>query len=407
MVRRSPAQITADPFVRTGVPRRWALWGVLATYAVAMCGTTMPTALYPTLQDDFGLDTAAATQLFAIYAVTVLLVLCAFGSLSDALGRKPVMMLGLGASLASGVLYSIADDAPMLFAARVLSGICAGLVTGTATAYLTDLVGSPSRGAGVSSIANMVGLGSGPVLAAWLTFAVTDVPMIAFATHAVVSGLCLVLLSFGPETVPSRRLRLYPSLPLVPRFALRNFAVGGLMTLGFAVMGGCTAMTSILVVRSFDISDLRVLGLIGSLIFAATAIGQKLGGTLIRRHPLAGYAGLASGAALICVAPLLPGASAIAIYLAGLTAAGLSHGALFPVGLGIVLQDVPLEQRGSASSAFWVLGYALTAAGALGLGWVGEAIGEAQAVSWFGAAIVLSTALCAVLHFRLAKASRR
>ncbi len=109
MVRRSPAQITADPFVRTGVPRRWALWGVLATYAVAMCGTTMPTALYPTLQDDFGLDTAAATQLFAIYAVTVLLVLCAFGSLSDALGRKPVMMLGLGASLASGVLYSISQ----------------------------------------------------------------------------------------------------------------------------------------------------------------------------------------------------------------------------------------------------------------------------------------------------------
>lgn len=407
MVRRSPAQITADPFVRLGGPRRWALWGVLATYAVAMCGTTMPTALYPTLQDDFGLDTAAATQLFAIYAVTVLLVLCAFGSLSDALGRKPVMMLGLGASLASGVLYSVADDAPMLFAARVLSGICAGLVTGTATAYLTDLVGSPSRGAAVSSIANMVGLGSGPVLAAWLTFAVPSVPMVAFAAHAAASGLCLLLLGAGPETVPSRRLRLYPSLPLVPRCALRNFAIGGLMTLGFAVMGGCTAMTSILVVRAFGISDLRVLGLIGSLIFAATAIGQKLGGTLIRRHALAGYAGLAAGAGLICLAPLLPGTSAVAVYLVGLAVAGLSHGALFPVGLGFVLQDIPLELRGSASSAFWVLGYALTAAGALGLGWVGEAIGEAQAVSWFGAAIVLGAALCAALHLKFSAAARR
>ncbi len=407
MTRRIPAQTSVELSVRPDAPKRWALWAVLVTYAVAMCGTTMPTALYPTLQDQFGLSTAASTQLFAIYAVTVLLVLCAFGSLSDALGRKPVMMLGLGASLSSGVLYSLADDAPMLFTARVLSGICAGLVTGTATAYLTDLVGSPSRGAGISSIANMIGLGSGPVLAAWLTFAVPSLPMIAFTTHAVISGMCLLLLGFGPESVPVRRLRLYPSLPLVPRRSLRNFAIGGLMTLGFAVMGGCTAMTSILVVRSFGISDLRILGLIGSLIFAATAIGQKLGGSLIRRHALLGYAGLATGAALICVAPMLPGNAAVVIYLAGLTAAGLSHGALFPVGLGIVLQDIELGQRGSASSAFWVLGYALTAAGALGLGWVGQFLGEAQAVSWFGLAVVLSAACCAALHLKLSAATGR
>ena len=81
--------------------------------------------------------------------------------------------------------------------------------------------------------------------------------------------------------------------------------------------------------------------------------------------------------------------------------------ALFPVGLGIVLQDIPLDQRGSASSAFWVLGYALTAAGALGLGWVGELFGEAQAVSWFGAAIVVSAVLCAALHLKLSARSRR
>ncbi|QIV87045.1 MFS transporter [Glutamicibacter mishrai] len=373
---------------------------VLATYAIAMCGTTMPTALYPTLQDEYGLSTAASTQLFAIYAIVVLTVLCIFGSLSDAIGRKPVMIIGLLASAASGVLYAVAADAPMLFIARILSGVCAGLVTGTATAYLTDLVSSSARGASISSVANMIGLGSGPALAAFLTHFVPSTPMIAFSVHAVLSGLCMVLLALIPDTVAHRGRGLKPSLPLIPRFALRDYCVGGLMTLGFAVMGGCTAMTSILVVRAFGITDLRLLGLIGSLIFVATTVGQKAGGKLVSEKAYLGFAGLMIGTALIALAPRLHGSAAVMVYLFGLLVAGLSHGALFPVGLGIVLRRIELRHRGSASSAFWVLGYALTALGALGLGWVGQLAGESMAVTWFGITIALCSVACLLLHRR-------
>lgn len=373
---------------------------VLATYAIAMCGTTMPTALYPTLQNEYGLSTAASTQLFAIYAIVVLAVLCIFGSLSDAIGRKPVMILGLLASAASGILYAVATDAPMLFIARILSGVCAGLVTGTATAYLTDLVSSSVRGASISSVANMAGLGSGPALAAYLTYFVPSVPMIAFSAHAVLSGLSMALLALIPDTVTHRGHRLRLSLPSIPRFALRDYCVGGLMTLGFAVMGGCTAMTSILVVRAFGISDLRLLGLIGSLIFVATTVGQKTCGKLVSEKIYLGFSGLMVGTALIALAPRLPGSAAVAVYLVGLLVAGLSHGALFPVGLGIVLRRIELRHRGSASSAFWVLGYALTALGALGLGWVGQFVGESMAVTYFGITIALCAAGCLSLHRR-------
>ncbi|UYQ77537.1 MFS transporter [Glutamicibacter sp. JL.03c] len=373
---------------------------VLVTYAIAMCGTTMPTALYPTLQDEYGLSTAASTQLFAIYAIVVLTVLCLFGSLSDAIGRKPVMIIGLLSSAASGALYAVAADAPMLFIARILSGVCAGLVTGTATAYLTDLVSSSARGAGISSVANMVGLGSGPALAAFLTYYLSSTPMIAFSVHAVLSGVCMVLLALTPDTVAHRGRRLKLSLPLVPRFALRDYCLGGLMTLGFAVMGGCTAMTSILVVRAFGITDLRLLGLIGSLIFVATTVGQKAGGKLVSEKAYLGFAGLMIGTALIALAPRLQGSIAVMAYLFGLLVAGLSHGALFPVGLGIVLRRIELRHRGSASSAFWVLGYALTALGALGLGWVGQVVGESMAVTCFGITIALCSVACLLLHRR-------
>ena len=374
---------------------------VVLAYAVAMAGTTMPTALYPMLQDGYGMSTAAATQLFAIYAVTVLLVLCVFGALSDAIGRRPVLWLGLAASLSSGLLYASATETPTLFAARILSGICAGLVTGTATAYLTDLLRSTSRGAGVSSIANMAGLGSGPIFAAFLTYLVPGFPMISFATHAGLSAVCIVLLAAVPESVNPRRRGFALSLPAIDRPARRDFAVGGLMTLGFAVMGGCTAITSILIVRAFGITDLRVLGLVGSLIFAATTIGQKAGGQFVARHVGTGFAGLAVGALLIGVAPQFDISVALGLYLGGLLLAGFSHGALFPVGLAIVLRRIPPATRGSASSAFWVLGYALTAAGALGLGWVGELSDEVTAVFWFGMLIALAAVGAGLLHRRL------
>lgn len=378
----------------------WSLWAVLLTYAVAMCGTTMPTPLYPMLQDIHEMSTAVSTQLFAIYALTVLLVLCCFGSLSDAIGRRPILWLGLAASALSGVLYAAATDVPMLFLARTLSGICAGLVTGTATAYLTDIVQSPSRGASVSSIANMVGLGSGPIFAAYLTFLMPTFQMIAFVSHSVLSVGCALLLMMVPESVQTRR-KLRLTLPIIPRPALRDYAIGGLMTLGFAVMGGCTAITSILIVRAFGITDLRLLGLIGSLIFAATTMGQKLGGRFVAQHIPLGYLGLGAGSLLIGTAPLLGSGVSMVSYLVGLFIAGFSHGALFPVGLSIVLRRIPVDGRGSASSAFWVLGYALTAAGAMGLGWVGTWTDESTAVLWFGIIIALCSVAAAVLHPRL------
>ncbi|MEG2578961.1 MAG: hypothetical protein RSA54_14650, partial [Glutamicibacter sp.] len=103
---------------------------------------------------------------------------------------------------------------------------------------------------------------------------------------------------------------------------------------------------------------------------------------------------------LIAIAPRLGGGLAVTVYLVGLVVAGLSHGALFPVGLGIVLRRIELRHRGSASSAFWVLGYALTALGALGLGWVGQISGESMAVTCFGAIIALCAIGCARLHRR-------
>ncbi|GAB3619719.1 MFS transporter [Glutamicibacter endophyticus] len=363
---------------------------LLFGYAVAMGGTTMPTPIYPWLQQAYDLSTAASTQLFAVYALCVLCVLILFGSLSDTLGRRTVLWLGLAAAVGSGACYVLADGASLLFTARILSGVCAGLVTGTATAYITDLAGSSVRGAGLSSAANMIGLGSGPIFTALIATVLPGWMMAPFALHAVLCCLCAGLLLSVPETLVARWPSVSLSFPRVPRASLGDFMRGGSMTLGFAVMGGCTALSAILIVRAFGLDQIWLLGAVGSLIFAATALGQRFGARYAAAHPRCGFLGLAGGAALIAAAPQWPTGAALACYLLGLALAGASHGMLFPTGLAIVLRSIQPRQRAGVSSAFWVLGYALTALGALVLGWLSTALDERWAITLFGGAVLLT-----------------
>ena len=61
-----------------------------------------------------------------------------YGNLSDHIGRRLVMLLGLGASLIGTFLFAVAPDVLWLFGGRALTGIGVGLTAGTATAAMVD-----------------------------------------------------------------------------------------------------------------------------------------------------------------------------------------------------------------------------------------------------------------------------
>ena len=83
------------------------------------------------------------------------------------MGRRPVLGIALASSTASTIVFILAPGLGLLFVGRILSGLAAGLITGTATAALTDLAGpSGGRRASLASTgANMGGLGLGPLVA--------------------------------------------------------------------------------------------------------------------------------------------------------------------------------------------------------------------------------------------------
>ena len=103
-----------------------------------MLGTTLPTPLYVIYQAQWHFPAAIITLIFAVYAAGVLAALLLAGRSSDQAGRKPVLAVALGASALSTVVFILAPDVGVLLVGRILSGLSAGLMTGTATAALTN-----------------------------------------------------------------------------------------------------------------------------------------------------------------------------------------------------------------------------------------------------------------------------
>src|SRR3954447_11459485 len=141
---------------------------VIAAYAffVTMLGTTLPTPLYPLLQHRYDFGELLTTVIFAIYAFGVIAGLILFGALSDQIGRKPLLLLGLALSAVSALLFLSATSLAPVMVARVVSGLSSGIYTGTATAYLVDLAPDGRRrfASLIAVIVNLGGLGAGAFL---------------------------------------------------------------------------------------------------------------------------------------------------------------------------------------------------------------------------------------------------
>ena len=192
---------------RLAVPRRVAFWLLALVFTITMLGTTLPTPLYVIYQARWHFSAAIVTVTFAVYAAAVLVTLLLAGRASDQAGRRPVLAAALGASTLSTVVFILAPNVDVLIVGRILSGLSAGLMTGTATATLTELIpATASRRASLTATAvNMGGLGLGPLIAGLFAQYAPHPTVLVFEVYLAmlaVAGLCLLLV---PETVSPRR----------------------------------------------------------------------------------------------------------------------------------------------------------------------------------------------------------
>src|SRR5438477_999537 len=310
-------------------PLAYLLLACVFTYG--MLGTTLPTPLYVLYQEQYQFATGLIAVIFAVYALGVLAALLVFGRVSDHFGRRPVLVAALLLACASTLLFVFAQDVAMLLAGRFLSGLGAGLLTGTATAGLAELetTGSQQRAARVATAANMGGLGLGPLVAGLFAQLAPDPTRLVFVVYLLLLVVVLLLVGMLPETVkaPDHVLDLRPRVAVPPSTRTIFMEAAVTVVCVFALLGLFSALAPSFLRSTLHEPNLIVAGGVVCLLLGAAAAAQVVLHTLTTRTArLAGRGLLLLALALI---ELGLGLSSLALFLAGTVVGGLGVGLAF------------------------------------------------------------------------------
>lgn len=374
-------------------------------FAAIMLGTTMPSPMYALYSENMHFAVAETTVIYATYAGGVLTALLVFGSWSDSIGRRPVLLAGTLCALASAVVFLNAETVAQLLVGRVLSGLSAGLFTGTATAAIIESAPPRwhTRAPAVATIANMGGLSSGPILAGLLVQYAPEPLRLPFVVHIVLTVIAAIAVLVVPETVPFattprtgtiRLQRLSVPPPVRPIFIIAGLAAFA----GFAVTGLFAAVAPAFVAEVIGIGNHALAGLIAGSIFAASAASQIVAVRIEPRRAVAlGCAVLVAG--MVVLAAALQFSSLTALVAASLIS-GLGQGISFSRGLAAVAERTPAEARAAVNSAYFVVAYVALSIPVVGAGLAAQAWGLRTSGTLFALAVGVIAAACLVAILR-------
>ncbi|HTU71913.1 MAG TPA: MFS transporter [Trebonia sp.] len=384
-----------------GHKRRGKVTFVLLAFAFAtiMAGTTLPTPLYVIYATQFSFSPLMVSIIYATYAVAVMAVLLLAGRSSDQVGRKPVIAAALCFSALSAVTFILAPNVVVLYVGRVLSGVSAGLMTGTATAGLTELYrGSvPRRASLVATTVNIGGFGLGPLLAGLFSQYAPDPTTTVFEVYLGALAVVAICLWFIPETVRQRqRLALrYTGLGIPTQGRGQFLAAAAAAFSGFALFGLFSS-----VVPGFMEKELHQTNhaIQGAVVFAGFALGV-LTQLVVSRFSSQRVVMVGLGLFLVALGLIVAALkeASLSIFLAGICLSGVAVGSIFLGSLTIANRLAPPERRAQVVSTFFVACYLGLIIPVVGVGVL------SRFISVFSAVLTLAIVLAVLCLFSLSR----
>lgn len=341
-----------------------------AVVAHTIWTSAAPALTYPLYAQEWHLTTFTTTAIFAVYPVFVVLMLVVFGNVSDYIGRREAMLLGLAASLTGTIMFALAPDVDWIFIGRAFMGVGVGLSAGPSAAAVVEF-SAPGRTAQAGS-ATAAAQAFGMIGAALAGGALIEYAPLPTRLNFVVLTAVLVVVMVATWMLPNHTAsrpagRWRPRLPSIPNGVFATFVTATAAVTASYVLGAMTLSLGAQVARDIIASQNA---LVNGGTIALFAISSAIA-TLPARGAKPGRVMLAGSVIAIVSSGLLALAGALhslVFYTIAQIGSGMAYSLLLLGGLSLVNAAAPVTHRGATLSALFLVAYLAQAVVALLLG---------------------------------------
>jgi len=167
---------------------------LMVTAFIDMLGLLMIIPLLPFYAKDLGAGGMVVGLLVSSFSIAQLLSAPLWGRFSDKYGRRPALLVGLGASAAAYIVFAYADSLWLLFLSRIVQGAGGGTVS-VIQAYVADATKPDDRAKSLGwlSAATNAGVAIGPSIGTWVQHLGPHTPGLMAA------GLCVINMVFASK----------------------------------------------------------------------------------------------------------------------------------------------------------------------------------------------------------------
>ncbi len=197
---------------------------LLTTIFIDVIGLGIIIPVLPFYVQGFGVSDTVVTILFAIYALLSFLSAPLLGSLSDRIGRRPILVISIASSAIGWLVFASAKSIGLLFLGRIIDGLAAGNITSAQSALADIAKTDKERTVNMGLFGALFGIGFivGPAIGGALSHISTTAPFYFVGILATLNAIFAFF--FLPETHKTKqadkKISYNPFIPIRDGLAL-------------------------------------------------------------------------------------------------------------------------------------------------------------------------------------------
>ncbi|WP_020615414.1 tetracycline resistance MFS efflux pump [Paenibacillus daejeonensis] len=221
--------------------------------------------------------------LLSIYSAVSFVMSPLWGALSDRIGRRPIILIGILGFAASFLIFGLgAHNLTMMYISRVLGGLFSGAVTSVIVAYVADVTTPEERTKGMGLVGMSIGLGFtiGPGVGGLLSQVSLETPFFAASGLALLTFF-LAWSQLKESLAPERRRQATEARP--SRWTAFQGSLRYLYLLALFValsLAGLEATLQLFGMERFEVTP----GQVGMMFFVCGLVGALVQGGVVRRY---------------------------------------------------------------------------------------------------------------------------